>query len=134
MSSFEDLEKVLTFGFRGEALSSLCALAQLTVITATKEQAPMGVKLEYDCNGILTHKTPISRQKGTTIQLTGLFQSLPVRLAEFKRNAKREYNKALTMIQAYSIISTNTRISVNHQSSSTKKYDLISALERACFY
>ncbi|KAI8341544.1 hypothetical protein BD560DRAFT_412104 [Blakeslea trispora] len=121
LSSFEDLERVITFGFRGEALSSLCALAQLTVITATKEQAPMGVKLEYDHNGALYQKNPISRQKGTTIQLTGLFQSLPVRLAEFKRNIKREYGKALTMIQAYSIISTNVRISVNHQSSSTKK-------------
>jgi DNA mismatch repair protein PMS2 len=61
LTSFEDLEKVLTFGFRGEALSSLCALCNLTVITATKTQAPMGIKLEFDMNGILTSQTPIAR-------------------------------------------------------------------------
>ncbi|KAI7904845.1 uncharacterized protein BX663DRAFT_469940 [Cokeromyces recurvatus] len=115
LNSFEDLEKVLTFGFRGEALSSLCALSQLTVITATKDQAPMGIKLEYDRNGILISKTPVSRTNGTTIQLSNIFHSLPVRLQEFKRNIKREYSKALTFLQAYSIISVNTRISVSNQ-------------------
>ncbi|KAI8090250.1 uncharacterized protein B0P05DRAFT_329885 [Gilbertella persicaria] len=120
LNSFEDLEKVYTFGFRGEALSSLCSLAQLTVMTATKEQAPMGMKLEYDQNGNLCSKTPISRTVGTTIQLNNLFHSLPVRLSEFKRNIKREYGKALTMLQAYSIISTQVRISVSHQSIAKK--------------
>ena len=61
ISRFEDLEKVATFGFRGEAISSLCALSQLVVITATEEQAPMGMKLEYDDNGKLKSKTPIAR-------------------------------------------------------------------------
>ncbi|KAI9485895.1 MAG: hypothetical protein EXX96DRAFT_471853 [Benjaminiella poitrasii] len=115
LNNFEDLEKVLTFGFRGEALSSLCALSQLTVTTATKDQAPMGIKLEYDKNGTLISKTPISRTVGTTIQISNIFHSLPVRLQEFKRNIKREYGRALTFLQAYSIISTNTRISVSNQ-------------------
>lgn len=52
---------MVTFGFRGEALSSLCALSHMTVITATKEQAPMGVKLNFDENGRLVSKTSISR-------------------------------------------------------------------------
>ncbi|KAG0783150.1 hypothetical protein G6F22_008805 [Rhizopus arrhizus] len=118
INEFEDLEKVMTFGFRGEALSSLCALSQLTVITATKEQAPMGVKLEYDENGLLVSKTPIARSIGTTVQLSNMFHSLPVRQKEFKRNCKKEYGKALSILQAYSIISTNTKISVFNQSKS----------------
>ncbi|KAI8639498.1 hypothetical protein BD408DRAFT_392295 [Parasitella parasitica] len=115
ISNFEDLEKVLTFGFRGEALSSLCALSHLTVTTATKTQAPMGVKLVYDSNGILTSKTPISRTAGTTLQLADIFHSLPVRRQEFRRNIKREYGKALVILQAYSIISTNVKITVSNQ-------------------
>ncbi|KAG2232704.1 hypothetical protein INT48_000061 [Thamnidium elegans] len=115
LSTFEDLENVLTFGFRGEALSSLCALCNLTVITATKDQAPMGFKLEFDMNGTLTSKTPIARSVGTTLQLSNIFHSLPVRQQEFKRNIKREFAKALTIIQAYSIISTDIRISVSNQ-------------------
>ncbi|KAI9358709.1 hypothetical protein BD770DRAFT_386803 [Pilaira anomala] len=116
LSTFQDLEKVATFGFRGEALSSLCALCHLTVITATKEQAPMGFKLEFDINGILTSKTPVARSVGTTLQLSNIFHTLPVRQQEFKRNIKREFAKALTIVQAYSIISTNIRISVSNQS------------------
>ncbi|GAA5815875.1 hypothetical protein MFLAVUS_009394 [Mucor flavus] len=115
LSTFEDLENVLTFGFRGEALSSLCALCNLTVITATKDQAPMGFKLEFDMNGTLTSKTPFARSVGTTLQLSNIFHTLPVRQQEFKRNIKREFAKTLTIIQAYSIISTDVGISVFNQ-------------------
>jgi DNA mismatch repair protein PMS2 len=61
ISKFEDLVDVATFGFRGEALSSLCALANLTVTTATAAQAPAGYRLEYDSNGKLASKTSAAR-------------------------------------------------------------------------
>jgi DNA mismatch repair ATPase MutL len=39
MSKFSDLAGLTSFGFRGEALSSLCALCDLSVVTRTREQA-----------------------------------------------------------------------------------------------
>ncbi|KAL9548707.1 hypothetical protein MBANPS3_005560 [Mucor bainieri] len=126
ISSFEDLEKVMTFGFRGEALSSLCALSHLTVITATKTQAPMGVKLEYDSAGSLTSKTAQSRTAGTTLQLTDIFHSLPVRRQEFQRNIKREFGKALIILQAYCIISTNVKITVSNQTGTKPSVKIMS--------
>ncbi|KAI7871096.1 histidine kinase-like ATPase [Spinellus fusiger] len=115
ITKFEDLEAVTTFGFRGEALSSLCALAQVSVTTATKEQAPKGVHLTYDACGVLVSQTPVARSAGTTIHVSNLFYSLPVRQQEFERNVKREYGKALAMIQAYAMISTHVRILATHQ-------------------
>ncbi|CAO0803345.1 unnamed protein product [Mucor circinelloides] len=126
ISNFEDLEKVVTFGFRGEALSSLCALSRLTVVTATKTQAPMGIKLEYDNTGSLKSKTPQSRTTGTTLQLTDIFHSLPVRRQEFKRNIKREFGKALIILQAYSIISTNVKITVSNQTGTKPSVKIMS--------
>lgn len=54
--------KIDSFGFRGEALSSLCALSKVTVITSTQEEAPSGNKLEYNFNGQLIKITPVARE------------------------------------------------------------------------
>lgn len=55
LASFSDLTSVLSFGFRGEALSSLCALSEsVTVTTATATQAPMATILIFDKAGRLT--------------------------------------------------------------------------------
>ncbi|KAG2223193.1 hypothetical protein INT45_011539 [Circinella minor] len=112
---FEDLESVTTFGFRGEALSSLCALSKVVVTTATKDQEPRGVKLVYDIEGHLVSQTPIARAMGTTIQLSKIFYTLPVRQQEFKRNIKREYGKAIAIVQAYGIIAKNTKLTATNQ-------------------
>ncbi|CAO3632457.1 unnamed protein product [Cunninghamella echinulata] len=77
----------------------------------------MGIRLEYDMHGHLKSKTPIARSVGTTVILTDLFHSYPVRLLEFKRNIKRDYNNALSLIHAYALISTNIRIVAINQPS-----------------
>ncbi|KAI7875778.1 DNA mismatch repair protein MutL [Lichtheimia hyalospora FSU 10163] len=117
LQNFEDLARVNTFGFRGEALSSLTALGELVVTTATKDQAPRGTRLEYDADGKLVSRSAVARSMGTTVQINNLFHSLPVRQQEFKRHIKREYTKALSLLQAYALISQNTRLTVTNQTS-----------------
>lgn len=51
----------------------------------------------------------IFRQVGTTVTLTNLFFSLPVRQKEFHRNLKREFSKATHLLSAYCLISTNVK-------------------------
>jgi Histidine kinase-, DNA gyrase B-, and HSP90-like ATPase len=54
--TFENLDGLETFGFRGEAISSLCALSDVTITTATREDAPRATKLEYDHSGNIVSK------------------------------------------------------------------------------
>jgi DNA mismatch repair protein PMS2 len=63
LTTFQDLTSVQTFGFRGEALSSLCELSTLQVTTATKEEEPVGTVLEYTRDGTLqSHDKRVARQ------------------------------------------------------------------------
>lgn len=66
-------------------------------------------KIEYDHKGNITKQTPCSRQVGTTVSLTNLFSSLPVRQKEFHKNAKREFNKMTQLLYAYCLISVGVK-------------------------
>lgn len=122
LTAFEDLSTVLTFGFRGEALSSLCALSDsVTLTTATANEAPMGTILEIDRNGRLRNSnSKVARQRGTTVVVSSLFKPLPVRRKELERNAKREFGKALNLLYAYALVpcaneNRGVRLAVSNQ-------------------
>ncbi len=46
----------------------------------------------------------IVAQRGTTVNVTGLFVPLPVRRKELERHAKREFTKALNLLTAYALV------------------------------
>uniref|UniRef100_A0A8C4VD01 Mismatch repair endonuclease PMS2 n=1 Tax=Falco tinnunculus TaxID=100819 RepID=A0A8C4VD01_FALTI len=125
MQDFSDLIHVETFGFRGEALSSLCALSDVTIFTCHKS-AKVGTRLVFDHNGKITQKTPFPRQQGTTVNIQQLFYTLPVRHKEFQRNIKKEYAKMVQLLQAYCIVSKGVRINCTNQVGQGKKSPVVS--------
>ncbi|NXH21034.1 PMS2 endonuclease, partial [Bucco capensis] len=125
LQDFSDLIHVDTFGFRGEALSSLCALSDVTIFTCHKS-AKVGTRLVFDHNGKITQKTPFPRQQGTTVNIQQLFYTLPVRHKEFQRNIKKEYAKMVQVLQAYCIVSKGARINCSNQVGQGKKSSVLS--------
>jgi DNA mismatch repair protein PMS2 len=115
LTSYSDLDNVTTFGFRGEALSSLCALSDFTVVTATENEAPKGTKLEFENSGKVKSKSMVAAQKGTSVTVSGLFKNLPVRRRELERNVKRDYSKVLNLLQAYASVCVGVKFSVWNQ-------------------
>ncbi|KAL1129055.1 hypothetical protein AAG570_013587 [Ranatra chinensis] len=114
LKEFSDIMCVETFGFRGEALSSLCALSDLSVITRHDSQS-CGTRLVFDHDGHITEKSQCARQVGTTIIISNLFSTLPVRHKEFHRNLKREFNKMTQLLYAYCLVSTGVKINCINQ-------------------
>ena len=114
LSSYDDLSSLRTFGFRGEALSSLCALSKFCIITAQANEAPKGKRLDFDSLGQLKSTSVVAAQRGTTAIVEDLFHSLPVRRKELTKNVKREYGKVLGLLHAYACIGINVRFTVKN--------------------
>ncbi|GMF17336.1 unnamed protein product [Phytophthora lilii] len=107
ISRFEDIETVA-----GEALSSICELAEsFSVCTKTKNEA-VGALLEFDASGKLVKETKKARPVGTTVAVEGLFKPLAVRHKDFHRNIKKHYAKLLKVLQAYAVSCANVKICV----------------------
>jgi len=113
LREFTDLFSVETFGFRGEALSSLCALSSMTISTRHKS-SPTGTMMTYDHHGNILSSTTQARPVGTTVSLANLFSTMPVRQKEFHRSLKREFGKMISVMSAYGLVSSGVKIMVTN--------------------
>ncbi|RKL24149.1 hypothetical protein BFJ72_g14352 [Fusarium proliferatum] len=126
LSSYSDIATLETFGFRGEALASLCALSIVSITTCQQGQAPKGTKLSFEPSGALKGTAVVAASKGTTVSVERLFHNLPVRRRELERNIKREWNKVIALLGQYACIQTNLKFSVSQQPSKGKRIHLFS--------
>ena len=120
LTEFSDLVAVETFGFRGEALSSLCALSKLSVSTRHKD-AQLGTVLSYDHDGVMVSRSSMARPVGTTVTIANLFSTMPVRQKEFQRNIKKEYSKMMNVVTAYGLVSRGVKIKVTNLKPNNKQ-------------
>lgn len=86
----EDLNAVLTLGFRGEALASIAAVSQVQIITKPENQL-YGVSLDI-IGGSIANKEKIGSPDGTTIIVKNLFFNIPARL-KFMKSSQAEATK-----------------------------------------
>jgi len=126
LSTYSDLTTLQTFGFRGEALSSLCALSRFSIITCVAADAPKGTRLDFEVSGKLKGTGVVASQKGTTVVVEQLFNNLPVRRRELERNIKREWGKVMGVLGQYACIQTGIKFSVTQQPTKGKKTTLFS--------
>ncbi|KAF4340368.1 DNA mismatch repair PMS2 [Fusarium beomiforme] len=126
LSSYSDIATLETFGFRGEALASLCALSIVSITTCQQGEAPKGTKLSFEPSGALKGTAVVAASKGTTVSVERLFHNLPVRRRELERNIKREWNKVIALLGQYACIQTNLKFSVSQQPTKGKRIHLFS--------
>lgn len=85
ISRIEDLEKITTLGFRGEALASIAAVSQID-ITTRKETSEAGCYM-YVESGEIQKSRPAARDRGTTIEVRNLFYNVPARRKFLKKES-----------------------------------------------
>lgn len=106
--SVSDLNSIVSLGFRGEALSSISAVAQVEMITKRRENL-MGVKV--CCNGgVMEEPEEIGAPDGTTILVRNLFYNTPVR-KKFLRTSMTEGSYVAELMQHIAMSHPNVSIS-----------------------
>ncbi|MFV0504879.1 MAG: DNA mismatch repair endonuclease MutL [Lachnospirales bacterium] len=104
IENLNDLENILTLGFRGEALSSISSVARVTVTTKTKE-AQTGIVLSI-LDGEILEEKEIAATKGTTFVVENLFYNVPARLKFLKKTAT-ESSKISELITKFALGNPN---------------------------
>ena len=114
----EDVFNLNTYGFRGEALSSIAAVSKLT-ITTRSENSPMGYKI--GCYGGVVRKfEEVSRNVGTEMEVRDLFYNTPAR-RKFLRKMSTEYGKIRDIVLKEALSNSNVAFSLELDGKSTIK-------------
>lgn len=96
----------------------------MIVITRHKS-ADFGTKLELDHRGVIKKKIICARDIGTTVSLSNLFSTLPVRKREFQKNIKKEFNKLCQILQGYCLVAKGVRIICTNQNQKGSKMTIM---------
>ena len=97
----DDLLKIATLGFRGEALPSIASVARVTLETATGDEAA-GTKLEI-AGGKIHHVDDAALPRGTTIAVADLFFNTPAR-RKFLRAESTELSHVTALVTHYALV------------------------------
>ncbi len=96
IASYEDLENIRTLGFRGEALASIAAIAQVELKTRREEDS-LGTLLRIEGSEI-KEQSKTAHQRGTTISVKNLFYNTPAR-RQFLKSNNTEFKHIYDTIQ-----------------------------------
>lgn len=114
----EDVFNLSTYGFRGEALSSIAAVSKLT-ITTRSENSPAGYRI--GCYGGVVRKfEEASRNVGTEMEVRDLFYNTPAR-RKFLRKMSTEYGKIRDIVLKEALSNSNVAFSLELDGKSTIK-------------
>ena len=113
LQTADDLDRITTFGFRGEALASIGEVARLVIRSRQPEDAA-GSLLEVDA-GVLGEVRPEGCATGTTIEVHQLFAKVPARRS-FLRTASTEWSHAADVFTRAALAHPRVAFSLMHGS------------------
>jgi len=109
ISDINDLDKIFTLGFRGEALPSIAAVSSMKITTKVP-QTQIGITLEIE-NGKIINLKDTGTSNGTTIRVKNIFQNVPARL-KFLKTDNTEKNKIISLLTDYAVVNYDTAFSL----------------------
>ena len=112
ISCLDDLERVASLGFRGEALASIASVSRLAITTSTATAAHAS-RLELDPGGEL-HIAPAAHPRGTTIEVRELFYNTPAR-RKFLRAERTEFGHCEEVVRRLALARFDAGFQLRHE-------------------
>lgn len=109
IGSLDDLESVLTMGFRGEALAAIASVSELTLLSRTEGQAS-----GFALDGRTGEVRPAARAVGTTVEVKELFFSTPAR-RKFLKSESTELAHCIEAVRRHALARPDVGFAVWHE-------------------
>ncbi len=109
VTSIDDLERIRSLGFRGEALASIAAVAEVTLLSRSRGEAQGA--LVSAASGRISDVNAAASPQGTTLSVRNLFSAVPARL-KFLKSRHTEVSHCHHLLEQYALAYPEIRFSV----------------------
>lgn len=120
IASLDDLEAIMSLGFRGEALASISSVSRLTLTSRTQAQSEAWQAYAEGRDMEVTVK-PAAHPCGTTLEVLDLFYNTPAR-RKFMRTEKTEFGHIDEVIRRIALARFDVAISLSHNGKLMRQY------------
>lgn len=124
ITSLDDLEAIVSLGFRGEALASISSVSRLTLTSRTEAQTEAWQAYAEGREMAVTLK-PAAHPVGTTLEVLDLFYNTPAR-RKFMRTEKTEFNHIDEIIRRIALARFDVAFSLTHNGKLMRQYRAVS--------
>ncbi|MFI4968634.1 MAG: DNA mismatch repair endonuclease MutL [Lysobacterales bacterium] len=111
IASFDDLERVVTLGFRGEALPSIASVSRFA-LTSRRRGSDAAWRIEVD-GGKPRARVPAQHPQGTNVEVRDLFYNLPAR-RKFLRAERTEFGHIDELVKSIALARTGVEFRLSH--------------------
>ena len=122
IATLDDLMRVSSMGFRGEALSSIASVARLTI--QSKSESDQAFQLEADNDWQNVDVQPCAHPQGTTITVKDLFYNVPAR-KKFLKKEVTEFKHISQMLKKISMVHPSIHFELSHNQKNSFSYPAV---------
>ncbi len=119
IGSLEDLDRLSTLGFRGEALPSIAAVARVRAASA-RRGASEGAEIELE-GGRILRRAPSAPRSGTVIAVQDLFVHTPAR-HKFLKSSGTELSHVCAVVQQHALAHPEVAFTLSHEGRSVLEF------------
>jgi DNA mismatch repair protein MutL len=127
ISTLDDLERIVSLGFRGEALASISSVSRLNM-TSRRHDADKAWQVETEGRDMASTVSPAAHPPGTSVEVRDLFFNTPAR-RKFLRTEQTEFQRIEDMVKRVALSRFDVQFTVQHNQRVVHRFDRAQTLQ-----